>query len=364
MDTKERLDSLLREIDALCRHSVGYPSNQNFDYTALLPFMRYVINNVGDPFHDSNFQSNTHPIEREVINIFADLMHISRDDVWGYVTSGGTEGNMYGLYLGRELYPDGVVYFSQDTHYSVVKIMSVLKMRNIMIRSLDNGEIDYDDLYETIRINRDMPAIMMANIGTTMKGAIDDVCKVRDILSDLAVTRSYLHADAALSGMILPFVDCPEPYGFDAGFDSVSISGHKMIGSPLPCGVALTRREYVSRIARSIEYVGVLDTTLTGSRNALSPLIMWYAFEQRGLDGFRRIVNRCLETAEYAVTRFNDGDIPAWRNRHSVTVVFPRPSADVVRKWQLAPHGDIAHLIAMPHVTCETIDAVVKDCLE
>ena len=364
MDTKERLDSLLREIDALCRHSVGYPSNQNFDYTALLPFMRYVINNVGDPFHDSNFQSNTHPIECEVINIFADLMHISRDDVWGYVTSGGTEGNMYGLYLGRELYPDGVVYFSQDTHYSVVKIMSVLKMRNIMIRSLDNGEIDYDDLYETIRINRDMPAIMMANIGTTMKGAIDDVCKVRDILSDLAVTRSYLHADAALSGMILPFVDCPEPYGFDAGFDSVSISGHKMIGSPLPCGVALTRREYVSRIARSIEYVGVLDTTLTGSRNALSPLIMWYAFEQRGLDGFRRVVNRCLETAEYAVTRFNDGGIPAWRNRNSVTVVFPRPSADVVRKWQLAPHGDIAHLIAMPHVTCETIDAVVKDCLE
>ncbi len=184
----------------MSRHSVGYPCNQDFDYTALLPFMRYAINNVGDPFHDSNFRSNTHQMEREVIGIFADLMHISREQVWGYVTSGGTEGNMYGLYLGRELYPDGVVYFSQDTHYSVVKIMSVLKVRNIMIRSQDNGEIDYDDLYETIRINRDVPAIMMANIGTTMKGAIDDVGKIRDILNDLAVTRSYLHADAALSG--------------------------------------------------------------------------------------------------------------------------------------------------------------------
>ena len=266
MDNLERLDSLLREFDKLSRHSVGYPCNQDFDYSALLPFMRYAINNVGDPFHDSNFQSNTHQIEREVIGIFADLMHISREQVWGYVTSGGTEGNMYGLYLGRELYPDGLVYFSQDTHYSVVKIMSVLKVRNIMIRSQDNGEIDYDDLYETIRINRDVPAIVMANIGTTMKGAIDDVGKIRNILSDLAVTRSYLHADAALSGMILPFVDDPQPYGFDVGFDSVSISGHKMVGSPLPCGVALTRREYVSRIARAVEYVGVLDTTLTGSR--------------------------------------------------------------------------------------------------
>ena len=54
-----------------------------------------------------------------------------------------------------------------------------------MIKSQPNGEIDYDDLYETIRINRDSPVIFMANIGTTMKGAIDDVNKVRAILKDL-----------------------------------------------------------------------------------------------------------------------------------------------------------------------------------
>ena len=58
-----------------------------------------------------------------MINTFADMMHLSRDRAWGYVTSGGTEGNMYGLYMGREIFPDGVMYFSQDTHYSVVKIM-------------------------------------------------------------------------------------------------------------------------------------------------------------------------------------------------------------------------------------------------
>ena len=303
-------------------------------------------------------------MEREVIGLFADMMRLPRDDAWGYVTSGGTEGNMYGLYIGRETFPDGIVYFSQDTHYSVVKIMRVLKARNIMIKSLDNGEIDYDDLHETIRINRDAPVIFMANIGTTMKGAVDDVGKVRDILADLAVSNYYIHADAALSGMILPFVDDPQPFGFDAGFDSVAVSGHKMVGSPMPCGVALTRNEYVSRIARSIEYVGVLDTTLTGSRNAITPLMLWYAFQQKGMDGFRQIVRECLDVAEYAVARFNDSGIPAWRNRNSVTVVFPRPSYEVVRKWQLAPYEDIAHLITMPHVTRETIDQVVDDCLQ
>ena len=361
--TQERLNGLLRDFESLKLQQVGYPCNQNFDYSALLPFLSYCPNNVGDPFHDSNFRSNTHEMEREVIGLFADMMHLSRDDAWGYVTSGGTEGNMYGLYIGREMFPDGVVYFSQDTHYSVVKILRVLKSRNIMIKSQDNGEIDYEDLYETIRINRDSPVIFIANIGTTMKGAVDDVGRVREILDDLAITNFYIHADAALSGMVLPFVDEPQPYGFDAGFDSVAVSGHKMIGSPMPCGVALTKREYVGRIARSIEYVGVLDTTLTGSRNAITPLMLWYAFEQHGLDGFREIVGECISVAEYAVSRFNDSGIPAWRNRNSVTVVFPRPSEEVIRRWQLAPYEDIAHLIAMPHVTREIIDRVVDDCL-
>ena len=362
-EARERLKSLLQHFDAASQTAVGYPVNLDYDYSDLLPFLQYSANNVGDPFHDSNYASNTHEMERDVIGTFADIMRLPREDAWGYVTSGGTEGNMYGLYMGRETYPDGVVYFSQDTHYSVVKILRLLKARNIMIKSQPNGEIDYDDLYETIRINRDVPVIFMANIGTTMKGAIDDVDKVRDMLDDLAVSNSYIHADAALSGMILPFVDEPQPYGFDRGFDSVAISGHKMIGSPLPCGVALTRKEYVSRIARSIEYVGVLDTTLTGSRSAFAPLMIWYALERHGLEGFKDIVARCLSNAEYAVERFNEVGIPAWRNRNSVTVVFPRPSAEVIRKWQLAPYEDIAHTIVMPHVTRESIDALVDEVL-
>ncbi len=362
--TKAHLDALRSEFEELSRLQVGYPCNQSFDYSDLLPFMEYSLNNVGDPFHDSNFRSNTHEIEREVIARFASLMRLEQEQAWGYVTSGGTEGNMYGIYMGRELFPDGVVYFSQDTHYSVLKILRVLNVRNIMIKSSENGEIDYEDLRETIRIHRDAPVIFMANIGSTMKGAIDDVSKVRAILDDLAITNAYIHADAALSGMILPFVDDPQPYGFDAGFDSVSISGHKLIGCPLPCGVVLTKRDYVARIARSIEYVGVLDTTLPGSRSGLTPLMLWYAFERLGMDGFRELVKEMLAVAAYAVESFGEFGIPAWRHKNSVTVVFPRPPAEVMRKWQIAPLGDIAHIITMPHVTREMVNEFVDDCVK
>ena len=361
-DIRQRLDALRRGLEASARTQVGYPCNQAFDYSELLPFLHHSLNNVGDPFHDSNYWSNTHAFEREVVEIFARLMRLAPEQCWGYVTHGGTEGNMYGLYLARELYPDGLFYFSEDTHYSVLKTMHVLHARNIMIKSRDDGEMDYDDLRETLRIHRDVPAIVLANIGTTMKGAVDDLHVIRGIFEDLAIQDYYVHADAALSGMILPFVEEPQPHRFDDGCHSIAVSGHKLIGAPLPCGIVLARREYVARIARAVEYVGVLDTTLAGSRNAFTPLLLWYAFRRVGLDGFRRLVAAMIEVAEYAVSRFNREGIAAWRHKNSVTVVFPRPPASVTRKWQIALYKDVAHVIAMPHVTRDTVDALVADC--
>ena len=360
--TRARLDALQETLEEATQQQAGYPANLVYDYSALTPFLRYSLNNVGDPFHESNYQINTRSFEREVVATFADLMRLPGESAWGYVTSGGTEGNMYGLYLARKLHPNGIVYFSQDTHYSVLKNLSVLNMRNIMIKSQENGELDYDDLHETVRIHRDTPVVIMANIGTTMKGAVDDLGRVNAILEDLAITNRYIHADAALSGLILPFVDDPQPFGFDAGIDSASLSGHKLVGAPLPCGVVLTKREYVNAVARSVEYVGTLDTTLPGSRNGFTPLILWYALEHYGLDGLRTLVAGMLDVAAYAVERFNERGIPAWRNRNSVTVVFPRPAEEIVQAWQLAPLGDIAHVITMPHVTRDMVDEIVEAC--
>ena len=367
MDQSEldhRIHQVLSEFELVGPFFAGYPVNPNFDYSDLYPILAFPANNVGDPFGYSRYQMNTHETEREVVRMVAELMRIPPDDAWGYVTTGGTEGNMYGIYVGRELLNEPIAYFSQDTHYSVLKILHVLNIRNVMIRSQENGEIDYDDLRESIRINRDAPPLIVANIGTTMKGAVDDLDRIRGIMEELSIPRYYIHADAALSGMILPFVDDPQPFGFDSGVDSIAISGHKMIGSPLPCGVVITKREYTAQIGRAIEYVGVMDTTLLGSRNAFTPMIIWYSLTKNGTKGFRDMVARMLDTAEYAVRQFNANGIPAWRGKNSVTVVFSRPSPYALFQWQLAPLEDIAHLIAMPHVTRDMVDQVIADCLE
>ena len=361
VEDRKRLDVLYAMVRREAAIYVGYPCSSVFDYSPLYRFLSYPVNNVGDPFVPSNYHLNTHQFECEVLEIFRQLTHAPAGCFWGYVTSGGTEGNMYGIFLARELFPDGIVYFSEDTHYSVAKILRCLRVRNVMIKSMPDGRIDLADLRESIKIHRDVPPIIFATVGTTMKGAVDDLEGINEILSDLAIQRHYIHVDAALSGMILPFVDDPQPWDFRAGIDSISISGHKMIGSPIPCGVAMADKTNVDRIARRVEYVGTLDTTIAGSRDAITPLFLWYAFRTVGLEGFRRRIDACFEVADYAVERLNRLGRNAWRHRNSVIVVFDRPSAQLVGKWQLAPQNKLAHVIAMPHVTRELIDRLADD---
>lgn len=360
-EDQKKLADLTSTLEGKLQHFIGYPCNTRFDYSPLYHFLKYPLNNIGDPFVPTNFHINTHEFECEVVDIFRHLTSAPEDSTWGYVNNGGTEGNLYGIFLAREIFPDCMVYYSEDAHYSVSKILRCLHVRNIMIKSNADGSMDMADLRETIKIHRDVPPVIFANIGTTMKGAIDDLGSIREMLEELAIQRYYIHADAALSGMILPFVDEPEPWNFAAGIDSIAISGHKMVGSPLPCGVVLARKEYVDRIARGVEYVGTLDTTIMGSRNGLTPLFLWYAFKTLGLDGYRDMVQQCFRVADYAVECLGKVGRHPWRHKNSLTVVFDRPSPALVSKWQLASKGNISHVITMPHVTTREIDELADD---
>jgi histidine decarboxylase len=304
---------------------------------------------------------NSHEFEQEVVAFFADLARAPDGKWWGYVTNGSTEGNLYGLYLARELLPDGIVYFSQDSHYSVGKNLHFLNMRHIMIRSQSSGEIDYDDLRETLRIRRDAPPIIFANIGTTMKEARDDISLIRRILDELAIENRYIHCDAALCGGYAAFLDPRPAWDFEDGTDSIAISGHKFIGSPIPCGIALARRGHVDRIGHSVAYIGSVDTTISGSRNGFTPLLLWYAIRSLGLEGLQQRIGQSLAVAEYAEQRLKDIGLAAWRNPQALTVVFPEPPQAVRDKWQLASAGGSSHIICMPHIQRRQIDELIGD---
>ena len=358
-EAQKKLRHLYRKLKILKKTFLGYPCDAKFDYSPLYKFLEFPINNVGDPFEPSTYRLQTKDFEREVLKFFADLFHIK--SYWGYVTNGGTEGNLYGLYLARELHPKATVFFSEHTHYSIKKNVHLLGMKSCMVKSQRNGEIDYTDFEDKVKMHRE--AIVVANIGTTMMGAIDNVRLLAKILERHHI-RSYIHADAALYGMVLPFLPQNEQkeklFDFRTKLNSIAVSGHKFAGSPIPCGIVIVRKHLAQKLQTYIEYIDAHDTTLSGSRDAFTPLIFWYRIKTIGLHGFKKQVAYCTELADFLVKELNKIGWPDVM-QSSITVSFRRPSEKIIKKWELATQKDIAHVICLPHETKEQLHRFVED---
>lgn len=79
----------------------GYPAITLSDYHEILsPFFGFHINNIGDPFISSNYAMHSRQFEVAVLDWFATLWELGDSEYWGYITTGGTEGNLHGLLLG------------------------------------------------------------------------------------------------------------------------------------------------------------------------------------------------------------------------------------------------------------------------
>ena len=345
-------------------HHLGYPYNLEFDYKELLPLQKFSINNLGDPFIDSNYAVHSRKFEIDVLNWFASLWKISKEDYWGYVTNCGTEGNLYGILVGRENFPDGVLYASADSHYSVFKAAHMFKIPCVKVKSQAHGEIDYEDFYKCLTPSR--PAIVNVNIGTTVRGALDNIDKVLEVLKSAGYEqdRFYIHCDGALFGLMLPFVE--EKYSdFEINFEkpigSISVSGHKFVGAPMPCGVVITRKKYSKALSQDIEYINSKDTTIMGSRNGHTPIFIWYTLMKKGLEGIRKDVKKCVENAMYLKSKFEKHGVNCMLNNLSSTIVFQRPNDEVVKKWQLACEGNLAHIVVMPNIEKSKLDMFCED---
>lgn len=363
-DILSSYDKLLKRKSSV---HFGYPYNLMYNHEELYEFMKYSINNLGDPFIASNYGVHSRQFECAVIDFFADLWKFPKDSYWGYVTTCGTEGNLHGILLARECHPDGILYSSRETHYSIFKAARYYRMDAKAIPTLPMGEIDYDALASEISANRDRPVIINVNIGTTVKGAVDNLDRILRILKNLGIPRErfHIHVDGALFAMMMPFVDWAPEISFEKPIDSIAVSGHKMLGCPMPCGIALTRKEHVKKVEMRIDYLNSVDTTIMGSRNGQAALYLWYSLRKKGVAGIKRDVVYCMETAQYLRDKITAEGLTCRLNDLSSTVVLERPMDDkFIKRWQLACEEDIAHVVVMPNVTKVKIDKFVEELVE
>ncbi|WP_331732394.1 pyridoxal-dependent decarboxylase (plasmid) [Streptomyces sp. NBC_00015] len=365
-------DSLLAWIDRLHREQprvLGFPGSLDFSFRDLAPLLDVFVNNVGDPTRAD--ASGVHAKEHElaVVRFFAEMAGApDPDGVYGYVTSGGSEGLERGLELARERLPHALVYATSEAHYAVRKITRRLGMKLITVESRSDGSMDPSALELRAFVHRRAHpelrrrgpgAIVVATAATTFRGAWDDAALLRRAAD--AAGEVYVHVDAALGGPLAAYAPSEPSWNFTHGADSLSISAHKLLGLPVPAGVFLARTDVVPAPADGAEYIGATDRTWGCSRSGLSVLLMWAALRRLGHDGMRDRVLSCLETAAYATEQLQRAGARPERLRDSLTVTFDRPAPRVVDRWHLACQGERAHVVTVAHVTHSAIDALCAD---
>ncbi len=348
-------DKLMKRLENNISVYAGYPPNTKFDYSELYQFLKFPINNLGDPFKLEH-PFSTQEYEQEVIKWFLKL-YSNNGQGWGYVTNGGSEGILFGMWNGREKMNNPIVYFSEYAHYCAAKNARILNLEYKVIKSDEKGEIDYTDFEKNITPNRD--AIIVASLGSTVTSSIDDVKKMIDILRSKHINY-YIHGDAAIDGIILPFVNTPKAYKFDDGIESISISGHKIIGSPIPCGVLLTQTNYIFG-DNKIDVAQIRDTTITGSRNGFTALILWYAIKKYGKKGFTSFIHDCLKNADLYCHLLNENEIKAWRFPHGICLVLDKLPKVITQKWRVPSNNVYTSLIALPKLSSNMLNEIIHD---
>ena len=371
----EQLEELFADLRT---RSFGRPLNQDkpdLSELGLSGLATHTINNLGDPYNEDNHQIESKAYERQVINYMASLYGL-HTDAWGYITSGRNEGNLFALYMARESLEsksrnnlnDGgikpILFFSKATHHSIPKAARITGMQYRVIDTDDTGEINYLDLEHAINQYQYRPMLFVLNMGTKFTGATDSLQRVDDLLLKYNVTDYFIHCDAALSGMVIPFSDAPLSMSFEKGIDSIVISGDKFLGSPIPSAMVVTRKQFTEYIKNDIESFGISDVTISGTRYGMAAIAIWYILQEKQ-EKLPKEVKQCLDNTHFLQQLLTAQDYPCFVNEHSITLVFKKPlSQEFIERYQLTVEGNWAHIILMPHVTEQRLEKFVDELID
>ena len=361
-DYVKACEDKLQENIELREHMFGYPANMATEssttqYLRFLESKAYLMNGCGDPYEQGNYKMDNKENEIRIVDTLR--KNIGLDDYWGYITTGGTEGNIWGINYGLNKYKDAILYYSTGTHYSITKA----NIGNHETRSIDsyNDKINRTHLLQQILIDYQKtgkPAVLILNFGTTKMGAIDDIKIIKKFLVNHGIPH-YIHVDAALYGGIgQNQIDSPYTNFKDMDIDSISMSLHKYIGLQECKGVVLAKKENMDKF---IDYIGQNDTTICGSRDF--PPFSTYQKVNESIN--RQKENAYIENINYFINKLNQYGIKFWRgDDNGNTFIIEKPSDDTCEEYQLATfsneNGEYAHVIIFSYHKKEVIDKLVN----
>jgi histidine decarboxylase len=341
---------------------LGFPVAHDTDFPHTYGLLAgRLINNISTAAHWPPGGQHAMEAETAVLGWLGGLFNIAADELWGHITTGGTAGNRAGIRAGRRRHPNAVVVHSSAAHYSIPTAAQDLRIPAASVDALPDGLMDLDQLDITIARLRsedpDVAVIVVATYGTTVTEASDDLPGIHAVLDRHNISSRYVHLDAALAGIPLAL----DGQGrFDLA-DSMSVSGYKFLAVPDACGVVIGRGR--SHHGEPIPYTRTLNVTETGVRSGLHAAFLYEAIAQHGEHGLRRRAHASRDLADYTIKQLADIGVTAWRNPDAYfTVVLPTPPSQVLDRWILAnTDTGTSHIICVPGVTTEQVDAFVRD---
>ena len=296
---------------------MGYPQTTPHPMAlkAYEKYLPYNTNQIGVFSDIHELGSKTRKMEYEVLHMLGGLYGV--DEPEGYITSGGTEGNIVGIWCGRNLLSKSAekIYIvkTELSHSSVSKAANILNLPEITIRHNERFQMDLGELRDILSAisSPDTGLILIATLGYTNTGTCDDIQAVSDILTGIEEkygAKSYIHIDAAIGGMVYPFVDPDHMRFFELeNVYSITLDPHKMGYQPFACGVFLGRKNLLLNIETECTYSRKhRERTLTGSRNGAAAAACWSTLMSMGVEGFRKTLNSLIEHKNEIVRRLEN----------------------------------------------------------
>jgi histidine decarboxylase len=354
-DTR-KLHRLYRALDRDERPFLGFPGHLGQVMAELAPLLGMFADQRSDPYAPTVFDAGTREYEEAVLTYFAALAGASPEEAHGYVAASPREALLHGLVMARRGLPEPSVYVSEQAHYDVVRACELLGMNTVRVNALPDSTMDPDDLRLQTRMRREAGALVVATCGTPLHGAIDNVAELRAAAA--AFGPVHVHVDASAGGLAAAHSNQVPPWSLAHGAHSLTLSGHRLLGLPVPAGISLVRREQAPPTTLGIQ---MPDRLVVGSRSGLNALLLWTRLRSLGRAGVAAMVARCQDAAAYALEQFEAAGASPEHFPGSLTVTFDRPPSWVVDKWRLECFGDLARITATGPMTHTAVDELAAD---
>ena len=392
----ERITKALEQnIDYKQKVCLGIPAsrldaNVFYDQAPFLkdaPLLRTYVqnpNHIGcHTMGDSEaFFKGTQELEKEVIELLSvDVFKAEVSSCDGYVAAGGTEANLQAVWIYRNYFRKEhcathdqiAILCSEDTHYSIPKASDLLNIKLYSV-PVDNTSrsINKQVLEETVQhaIHDGVKYfIIVANMGTTMFGSVDDPAVYTDCMEEHGLLYK-LHIDGAFGGFIYPFSNNTNTINFhNPNISSITLDAHKMLQAPYGTGIFLVRKGLMNYVCtQEAQYVSGMDITLSGSRSGANAIAIWMILATYGPFGWEEKIRKLLYRAEWCCNELSQLGIPHFRHpkMNVIAIDASYVPQTIVEKYGLVPDSHTEEtkwfkIVVMDHVELSHLQDFISD---